>query len=131
MRGRGRRRGWQQGGASRLAMRFVEPTLLLLLHHRPAHGYPLIEQLSEYGLGGIEPSALYRALREMEDRGWVVSCWEEAGTLGPPRRVYRLTELGHEVLGQWAADLQEMRQMVDRILASYALHMEEGEGDYH
>jgi DNA-binding PadR family transcriptional regulator len=53
MRGRGWRHGWQQGGASRLAMRFLEPTLLLLLHHSPAHGYPLIEQLSEYGLGGL------------------------------------------------------------------------------
>jgi DNA-binding PadR family transcriptional regulator len=62
----------------------------------------------------------------MEDRGWVVSCWEEARTLGPPRRVYRLTELGNEVLGQWAEDLKETRQMIDHILASYALHMKEG-----
>ena len=28
----------------------MEPTLLLLLHYGPAHGYPLIEQLGEYGL---------------------------------------------------------------------------------
>lgn len=53
MRGRGRRHGWQQGGASRFPMRFLEPTLLLLLHHGPAHGYPHIEPLSEYGLGGL------------------------------------------------------------------------------
>jgi PadR family transcriptional regulator PadR len=131
MRGRGRGHGWRWRGASRRAVRFVEPTLLLLLHYGPAHGYTLIEQLSEYGLADIDPSAVYRALRDMEERGWVISSWEEELTQGPPRRVYRLTALGDEVLGWWTEDLQETRQMIDRILGRYARHMEEGEGDYH
>jgi PadR family transcriptional regulator PadR len=131
MRGRGRGHGWRWRGASRRAVRFVEPTLLLLLHYGPAHGYTLIEQLSEYGLADIDPSAVYRALRDMEERGWVISSWEEERTQGPPRRVYRLTALGDEVLGWWTEDLQETRQMIDRILGRYARHMEEGEGDYH
>jgi len=112
-------------------VRFVEPTLLLLLHYGPAHGYTLIEQLGEYGLADIDPSAVYRALRDMEERGWVISSWEEERTQGPPRRVYRLTALGDEVLGWWTEDLQETRQMIDRILGRYARHMEEGEGEYH
>jgi PadR family transcriptional regulator PadR len=131
MRGRGRGHGWRWRGASRRAVRFVEPTLLLLLHYGPAHGYTLIEQLSEYGLADIDPSAVYRALRDMEERGWVISSWEEERTQGPPRRVYRLTALGDEVLGWWTEDLQETRQMIDRIVGRYARHMEEGEGDYH
>lgn len=131
MRGRGRGHGWRWRGASRRAVRFVEPTLLLLLHYGPAHGYTLIEQLREYGLADIDPSAVYRALRDMEERGWVISSWEEEQTQGPPRRVYRLTALGDEVLGWWTQDLQETRQMIDRILGRYARHMEEGEGDYH
>lgn len=131
MRGRGRGHGWRWRGASRRAVRFVEPTLLLLLHYGPAHGYTLIEQLGEYGLADIDPSAVYRALRDMEERGWVISSWEEERTQGPPRRVYRLTALGDEVLGWWTEDLQETRQMIDRILGRYARHMEEGEGEYH
>ena len=131
MRGRGRGHGWRWRGASRRAVRFVEPTLLLLLHYGPAHGYTLIEQLREYGLADIDPSAVYRALREMEERGWVISSWEEEQTQGPPRRIYRLTALGDEVLGWWTEDLQETRQMIDRILGRYARHMEEGEGEYH
>jgi PadR family transcriptional regulator PadR len=131
MRGRGRGHGWRWRGASRRAVRFVEPTLLLLLHYGPAHGYTLIEQLREYGLADIDPSAVYRALREMEERGWVISSWEEEQTQGPPRRIYRLTALGDEVLGWWTEDLQETRQMIDRILGRYARHMKEGEGDYH
>jgi PadR family transcriptional regulator PadR len=128
-RGRGDRRRWR--GASRRAVRFVQPTLLLLLHYSRAHGYTLIEQLEEYGLADIDPSAVYRALRDMEERGWVRSLWEVEGAQGPPRRVYRLTALGDEVLGWWAQDLQETRHMIDHLLSAYRQHMEEGEGEHH
>ena len=131
MRGRGRGHGWRWRGASRRAVRFVEPTLLLLLHYGPAHGYTLIEQLGEYGLADIDPSAVYRALRGMEKRGWVLSSWEEEQTQGPPRRVYRLTTLGDEVLGRWTQDLRDTRRMIDNLLGAYSRHMEEGEGEHH
>lgn len=131
MRGRGRGHGWRWRGASRRAVRFVEPTLLLLLHYGPAHGYTLIEQLEEYGLADIDPSAVYRSLRDMEGRGWVLSSWQEEQTQGPPRRVYRLTALGHEVLSWWIQDLQETRDMIDHLLGAYSRHMEEGEGEHH
>jgi PadR family transcriptional regulator PadR len=128
---RRRRQGHRWRGASRRAVRFVEPTLLLLLHYGPAHGYTLIEKLDRYGLADIDPSAVYRALRDMEERGWVLSSWEEEQTHGPPRRVYRLTTLGDEVLGWWAQDLQETRTMIDRLVGAYDRHMEEGEGEHH
>jgi len=131
MQGRGGRHGWRWRGASRRAVRLVEPTLLLLLHHGPAHGYTLIEQLDEYGLADMDPSAVYRALRDMEERGWVMSLWQEEQTQGPPRRVYRLTALGHEVLGWWTQDLHDTRNVIDYFLGAYERHMEEGEGEYH
>jgi PadR family transcriptional regulator PadR len=128
-RGRGHR--WRWRGYSRRAVRFLEPTLLLILHHGAAHGYTMIEQLAEFGLGDTDPSALYRALRDMEERGWVTSFWEEEQTQGPPRRVYQLTQLGDEVLSWWTQDVRETSQIIDRLLNTYARHMEEGEGDYH
>jgi len=112
-------------------VRFLEPTLLLLLHHSPAHGYTLLDDLGEFGLENMDPSAVYRALREMEARGWITSTWDEEQTQGPPRRVYRLVALGDEVLSWWIQDLGETRRMVDHILGVYTRHMEEGEGDYH
>jgi PadR family transcriptional regulator PadR len=90
-----------------------------------------MEQLAEFGLGDTDPSALYRALREMEDRGWVTSFWEKEQTQGPPRRVYRLTQLGDEVLIWWTQDVRETSQIIDHLLDTYTRHMEEGEGDYH
>ena len=127
----GRGHGWRSKGASRRAVRFVKPTLLLLLHHGSAHGYTLIEQLGEYGLADIDPSVIYRALRDMEERDWLVSSWEEVETQGPPRRVYRLTQLGDELLGWWIQDLRETRDMIDHLLSAYDQHMEEGKGEYH
>jgi PadR family transcriptional regulator PadR len=131
MPGRGHRHRWQGRGYSRRAVRFLEPTLLLILHHGPAHGYTMIEQMAEFGLGDTDPSALYRALRDMEERGWVTSLWEEEQTQGPPRRVYHLTELGNEVLSWWTQDVRETSQIIDHLLDAYTRHMEEGKGDYH
>jgi PadR family transcriptional regulator PadR len=127
MRGRGHRR--QRRG--RRAVRMLKPTLLLLLHHGPAHGYTLLEQLGEFGLGDLNPSVVYRALRDMEAEGWVISTWDEEQTHGPPRRVYRLTALGDEVLAMWTQDLMESRRKIDYLLGAYRRHMEEGEGEHH
>ncbi len=131
MPGRGRGRRWRQRGYSRRAVRFLEPTLLLLLHHGPGHGYTLIDGLEGYGLHDVDTSAVYRALRGMEEKEWVASSWDEEQTQGPPRRVYRLTKLGDEVLRWWTQDLHETRGMIDDILGSYRDHMEEGEGEHH
>jgi poly-beta-hydroxybutyrate-responsive repressor len=109
----------------------LEPALLLLLHHGPAHGYTLMEQLGEFGLGSLNISVVYRALRDMEEKDWVTSTWDEEQTQGPPRRVYRLTSLGDEVLGWWTQDLQETRGMIDHLLGVYSQHMEEGDGEHH
>jgi PadR family transcriptional regulator PadR len=109
----------------------LEPALLLLLHHGPAHGYTLLERLGEFGLGDLNPSVVYRLLRDMETRGWVTSTWDDEKTQGPPRRVYRLTATGDQVLAWWTQDLRETRGMIDHLLVVYSRHMEEGEGEYH
>ena len=124
MRGRGRGRG-------RRAVRMLEPVLLLLLHHGPAHGYTFLEQLGEFGLEGLNPSVVYRALRDMEERGWVTSTWDDEQTQGPPRRVYSITTQGDEVLALWAQDLEESKRRIDHLLKAYQRHMEEGEGEHH
>ena len=128
MPGRGRGRG---RGRYRRVARMLEPSLLLLLHHGPAHGYTLLERLGQFGLEGLNPSVVYRILRDMEARGWVTSTWDEEMTHGPPRRVYRLTALGDEVLGLSVQDLRDTRAIIDHLLGVYSQHMEDGEGEHH
>ena len=112
-------------------MQMLEPALLLLLHHGPAHGYTLLEQLGEFGLAHLNPSGVYRALRDMEAKGRVTSTWDEEETQGPPRRVYRITTLGDEMLALRVNDLEESKKGIDHLLNVYQRHMEEGEGEHH
>ena len=113
------------------AVRMLEPILLLLLHHGPAHGYTLLEQLREFGLKDMNSSMVYRALRDMEDKEWAVSTWDKKRAQGPPRRVYRLAALGDEVLGRYTLELQETRETLDHFLDAYSRHMKEGKGEHH
>jgi PadR family transcriptional regulator PadR len=122
--GRHRRRG-------RRAARLMEPVLLLLLHQGLSHGYALMDQLDEYGLSQIDPSAVYRALRDMEERGMVTSTWDEQETQGPPRRVYRLTTQGSEALALWVADLEETQKRIVHVIESYRQHMQQEHDEHH
>ena len=122
--GYGRRR---RGRGPRRGARLIEPVLLLLLHEGLSHGYALLSQLQEYGLGHVDPSAVYRALRDMEEREWVTSIWDEQKTQGPPRRVYQLTAQGDEALSHWITDLQATRTNIDHVIESYGKHMQEHE----
>lgn len=118
-------------GGPRRAVRMLEPTLLLLLHHGSTHGYTLLEQLATFGLADLHPSIVYRALNEMEEQGWLSSAWDEQSSQGPPRRVYHLTALGDQVLSNWIKDLEQMQERVAQFLGAYRRHMEKGEGEHH
>jgi len=124
-------RGAGGRGRGRRAVRMLEPVLLLLLHHGPAHGYTFLERFDEFRLEDLDSSVVYRALRDMEERAWVTSTWDEEQTQGPPRRVYRLTAQGDEVLRWYMEDLEEARAMIDHLLGAYNRHMERGEGEHH
>jgi len=137
-----RRSRWglgQDGKAyPRRIYRFVEPCLLLLLHQGQAHGYELMERLRGLGFDGnpadpvacapVDSSVVYRTLRAMEKRGLVISSWDTTGTAGPPRRLYRLTELGDQALASWVADLRETIRLLQTFLATYEEHMREEHG---
>jgi DNA-binding PadR family transcriptional regulator len=71
---------------------------------------------------------VYRILRGMEELKWVTSAWEGEQTQGPPRRIYRLSALGFEVLSQWIKDLERSRSWIERFLYKYQQHIREDEG---
>ena len=125
MPGEGRRwrrgQGPGRGGGPRRVARFIEPALLLLLREQPQHGYTLVEELRRFGFQPelLDPSIVYRALRELEQGGWALSEWDTAGS-GPPRRIYRLTGEGEDHLRWWADDLRRTRAEIDHFLQLYA-----------
>lgn len=113
--------GAEMGGAwPRRIARFLEPCLLLLLREDASHGYNLLDELHRFGFaaGSLDPSIVYRVLREMEQNGWVVSAWDTTGSR-PPRRIYRVTAAGEEYLRRWIADLEQTQAEIDRFLSAY------------
>lgn len=119
MRTRGRQQRQQCGGrgCNRRMGQFLDPALLLLLEQSPAHGYTLLNRMAEFGLDFLAPTVIYRALREMEDQGWITSTWDEEETQGPPRRVYALAPAGRAVLACCIAQLQGTQQVLEYLLA--------------
>jgi len=104
-----------QGGLPR---NYLRATLLLLIGEAPAHGYDLLEQVSQLGLGKVDPGGLYRALRVMERDGLVSSSWEHSSA-GPARRTYNLLPDGTDWLHAWAGALRESHRYLSIYLGRY------------
>ncbi len=116
-RGRGRGRGMRwMGEYSLMDVRLVEPALLAFLQDENLHGYALLEKLESIGLGTINPSVIYRILREYEEVGLVESDWDTTDTQGPPRRVYKLTDSGKAALQRASLSLVETAERIKKIL---------------
>ena len=112
-RGRGRRRRQR-------VMSFLQPCLLLMLAQGEAHGYSLLDGIDEFGFNRdrFDPSLVYRALRDMEEAGWVSSRWGEESQ-GPKRRVYQISPEGEAHLSEWITDLRRTRIEIDALLTAY------------
>ena len=123
--------GKHRGGRQRRGRNLLRPSLLLLMHEGPAHGYDLMERLKDFGISGIDPSMIYRALRDMEDDGLVTSVWDEKETQGPPRRVYSLSGIGDEALKTYLEDLRRIRDRINNLIDQYDNHMRDSKGDVH
>lgn len=122
--GRGPRRGAHYGDEPvrpRRVHRLVEPALLLLLREGPMHGYGLMSGLRNLGLENypVDPSAIYRMLRDLEHGGAVVSAWDQQTTAGPPKRVYSITELGERMLATWVENLRRTSEVLQGFLKAY------------
>lgn len=102
---------------------FLEPSVLLLLHLSDSYGYDLTAALGSFGLGNVDSSLVYRMLRDLESAGLVGSEWQPASSLGPARRVYRITEAGEAHLADWIVDLRDTDNVLHYFLQVYDCHM--------
>ena len=83
----------------------------------PLYGYQIAKSLERDGesLFGGKQSALYPVLRNLDAAGLLAS-EVEPSVAGPPRRYYRITDLGRDVLQAWIANWTNTRQLVDNLL---------------
>ena len=87
----------------------------------PMYGYQIAKRLEREGeaLFGGKQSALYPVLRNL-DAGGLLASDVEPSVAGPPRRYYRITDLGREVLVAWTENWTSTRRLVDDLLQGSA-----------
>lgn len=83
----------------------------------PMYGYQIAKRLERDGgslLSGKQ-SALYPVLRNLSAAG-LLDSHVEPSLAGPPRRYYKITAAGRDVLQTWIASWSATRQLVDNVL---------------
>lgn len=99
--------------------RYFQPFGLLLLMEKPSHGYDLLNDLGRLcPEEDIDPASLYKNLRKMEEDGLVTSEWD-TGNHGPAKRIYKITEAGHEVLQGWGLSIKRNKETLEWFLDKY------------
>lgn len=83
----------------------------------PLYGYLIAKELERVGEGVLsgKQSALYPVLRNLEAAG-LLDSFVEPSVAGPPRRYYRITATGRDVLRDWARAWRATRDSVDSVL---------------
>jgi DNA-binding PadR family transcriptional regulator len=67
----------------------------------------------------------------MEAGGLIKSEWDTDSAAGPARRVYQLTDAGHQYLSEWVEYLRATEKSLRHFLDSYDEHMRIGKGKHH
>ena len=97
---------------------FVIPVLLLYLRNWNAHGYELLQKLTQFGLHSIDQGNFYRILRQLEKDELVSSQWDTTSK-GPAKRIYSITAAGEEYLNIWANSLDNYHKMLTQFFNLY------------
>ncbi|MEV8145563.1 PadR family transcriptional regulator [Specibacter sp. NPDC078709] len=74
-------------------------SVLRVLDSGRSYGYAITSTLADAGLGQIKGGTLYPLLTRFETAGWVSTDWQ-AGTAGPGRKYFSLTEAGRAELAR-------------------------------
>lgn len=84
---------------------------ILLALQEPMHGYGIMQKTSSLSRGRLVLSAgtLYGAISNLLEKGWILPCGESSESDGR-RKMYRITELGQEVL---KAEYNRLKELVE------------------
>jgi PadR family transcriptional regulator len=101
---------------SQLRRGVLEYCVLALLREGERYGFDIARTLG--GVDGMVTSegTLYPLLGRLRREGVVETTWQESPS-GPPRRYYRLTEMGEDALRSFAAEWRRFSTSVDGLLA--------------
>lgn len=97
--------------------RLIELSLLTILRKGDGYGYKLAEDMVTYNLidEDVNIGVIYRALRKLENDGFISSTWE-SGDNGPNKRIYCITEQGLTEMQKMIILIKERRNRIDKLI---------------
>ena len=101
----------------------MQPIILSILSEGPCHGYVILQKIGQTRLwGGVDPdpAGVYRALRDMEERGLICAKVDGQTRTGAERKVFQLTEEGVACRRSWLETLREYRLGLDEVIDALA-----------
>ncbi|MFY8184565.1 MAG: PadR family transcriptional regulator [Bacteroidia bacterium] len=93
----------------------LELCILSILSQGDAYPTEIIEKLKETKLVVVE-GTLYPLLTRLKNTGLLTYRWEES-TSGPPRKYYKLTEIGEQYLKEVQASWFELVEIVNKTIS--------------
>jgi DNA-binding PadR family transcriptional regulator len=99
--------------------RHLPAFILLLLGEKPLHGGAIQTELSKT-LPSLkaDSGAVYRALHDLEQEGYVTPQWDTSNT-GPALKIYSITSSGWKRLELWRKDIEGRIQNLNFFLTEY------------
>ncbi|TCZ76583.1 PadR family transcriptional regulator [Paenibacillus albiflavus] len=91
----------------------LELCVLVLIRKKDQYGYELAQQLSNYI--EVAEGALYPLLRRLVKEGYCETYLQESNE-GPPRKYYRLTQLGAAYLSLMVAEWKQFVTGINHLL---------------
>ena len=95
----------------------LEGSVLEIISRGATYGYDITQQLRKLGFEDVVEGTVYTILVRLDKRG-LVSTEKKPSEVGPPRKLYSLTELGQKELNTyWAkwdfvsSKINELRSM--------------------
>ena len=95
----------------------LEMCILALIASKPRYGYDLVTALERWEPLATTEGTLYPLLRRLQQEGKVEASWQESAA-GPPRKYYRLTPHGGDLLKRMTADWAELSEAVRETLST-------------
>ena len=101
--------------SSQLLRGVLDLCLLAVVADEPAYGYEMTKRLRTRGLSIVGEGSIYPLLGRLERDG-LVDTYRAASEGGPPRKYYRLSELGRRALETGIAEWAAARDAIDVVL---------------
>lgn len=101
---------WQ----TQLRKGLLDIVILNLLRHGQCHGYDMVQTLKQSQGLKIREGNIYPILARLQTDGMVAS-HSETSRDGPPRKYFKLTELGEKILADMNAHWDQLIESIQNI----------------